>query len=129
MADVVVVVIEAGVPSGTLITARHAADLSKDLWAVPGPITSQASEGANRLISEGAKPLIDLVAFYEELGIKPRTTSSQHPLLKYLGTHELAVDSIIEQSGLPANQVEQELTTLELKGVIKRIGSGQVVRA
>jgi DNA processing protein len=127
LADVVVV-IEAGIPSGTLITARHAAELSKDLWALPGPISSELSAGTNRLISEGAKPLVSLDQFYEEIGLKA-VEKSKHPLLRYLGAGEMTVDELIERSGLAAGEVEQELTALELKGSLTRSGPGRVVRA
>jgi DNA processing protein len=126
LADVVVV-IEAGIPSGTLITARHAAELSKDLWAVPGPITSEVSQGTNRLINEGAKPLIDLDAFYQEIGLKPQQ-SVDHPLLGHIGNQEVAVERLVELSGRTPGEVEQELIRLELKGVLRRARPGVVAR-
>ena len=53
----VIVVTEAANKSGTMITVEHALDHGKDVYAVPGPVTSLLSEGPNRLIDEGAKPL------------------------------------------------------------------------
>ena len=55
-----VIVIEAGLESGTTITANLALDYNREVWAVPGNIDSPQSQGTNRLISEGAKPLVDI---------------------------------------------------------------------
>lgn len=123
-----VVVIEAGIPSGTLITARHAADQSRDLWAVPGPITSPISAGTNRLITEGARPLTDINGFLEEIGVGKRAAHSKHPLLELLLTGERATDELADETGRPPAEVERELTTLELRGLVRRTGPGRVVR-
>lgn len=56
-------IVEAGLPSGTFSTADEALDLGKEVWAVPGAITSAASRGANQLIYQGAQPVIDLELF------------------------------------------------------------------
>lgn len=55
-----VLVVEAGVDSGTLITANLALDYNREVWAVPGSINSEMSKGTNQLILEGAKPLVDV---------------------------------------------------------------------
>jgi DNA processing protein len=62
-----VVVVEARRRSGSLITARHAADQGVDVYAVPGPITSPTSEGPNRLIQDGAAPLLTPADILEPL--------------------------------------------------------------
>lgn len=56
-------IVEAGLPSGTFSTADEALELGKEVWAVPGAITSAASRGANQLIYQGAQPVIDLDLF------------------------------------------------------------------
>lgn len=54
------IVIEAGEVSGTLITAQLALDYNREVWAVPGPITSELSRGTNMLLAAGARPLVDI---------------------------------------------------------------------
>ena len=63
----VVVVVEARLRSGSLLTARHAADQGVDVYAVPGPITAPTSQGPNRLIQEGATPLLTAADILEPL--------------------------------------------------------------
>jgi DNA processing protein len=62
-----VVVVEARKRSGSLITARHAADQGVDVFAVPGPITAPTSQGPNRLIQDGAAPLLTPTDILEPL--------------------------------------------------------------
>ena len=62
-----VLIIEAGLPSGTFATADHALAAGKEVMAVPGPITSQQSSGANKLIYQGATPIIDDETFEDQL--------------------------------------------------------------
>jgi len=61
------VVVEAGARSGALITVDHALDLGRDVWAVPGPIERPGSEGSNRLLAEGARPLLSIAHFLSDL--------------------------------------------------------------
>ena len=69
-----VVVVEARRRSGSLITARHAADQGVDVFAVPGPITAPTSQGPNRLIQDGAIPLLTLTDILEPLSRTPLTS-------------------------------------------------------
>lgn len=62
-----VFIIEAGLPSGTFSTADEALAASKEVFALPGPITSQQSRGANRLIYQGATPIVDDETFADQL--------------------------------------------------------------
>lgn len=57
------VVVEAGRRSGSLITVDHALDLGKDVWAVPGPIDASACAGSNRMLADGARPLVSVDDF------------------------------------------------------------------
>ena len=61
-------IVEAGLPSGTFSTADDALAASREVWAVPGPITSPTSQGANRLIYQGAAPVVDEETFEDLLG-------------------------------------------------------------
>lgn len=63
-----VVVVEAGARSGALITVGHALDLGRDVWALPGPIDTRACDGSNRLLADGALPLVSIERFVEALG-------------------------------------------------------------
>lgn len=60
-------IVEAGLPSGTFSTADFAIKYNKEVFAVPGPITNENSSGCNKLIYEGAKPIINDEVFYNEL--------------------------------------------------------------
>lgn len=60
-------IVEAGLPSGTFSTADFAIKYNKEVLAVPGPITNENSSGCNKLIYEGAKPIINDEVFYSAL--------------------------------------------------------------
>lgn len=62
-----VLIIEAGMPSGTFATADDALAAGKEVMAIPGPITSKQSRGANRLIYQGATPIVDDETFADQL--------------------------------------------------------------
>ena len=91
-----VVVVEAGEKSGSLITADHALDIGREVLAVPGPIDGAASRGTNRLIFDGALPVLDSATLLESLGwVTGRAPASsgvraaatpRHPLLTLLGS-------------------------------------------
>jgi DNA processing protein len=61
-------VVEAGSRSGALITAEHALEMGRDVFAVPGPIDSEPSQGTNRLIFDGAQPVLDEAGLLHLLG-------------------------------------------------------------
>lgn len=63
-----VVVVEAAAKSGALITVDHALDLGRDIWAVPGPIDRAACAGSNRMLADGARPLVSVADFVAEVG-------------------------------------------------------------
>lgn len=122
-----VVVIEAPNRSGALITAEAAEEQGKLVYAVPGNITSHYSFGTNKLIREGATPLILLDDLFVDLGIRP---TIQEKNLKQLGSEELCVYQVIVESGeltaeevsfkaeLPIGRAHGILTILEMKGLI-----------
>ena len=122
-----VVVIEAPNRSGALITAEAAEEQGKQVYAVPGNITSHYSFGTNKLIREGAMPLILLDDLFIDLGIRPEVSDGK---LKQLGADELAVYQVILESGevraeeiafaaeMHLGKVHGILTVLEMKGLI-----------
>ncbi len=76
-----VVLVEADVRSGSLITADHALDLGKDVFAVPGPIDSPTSAGTNNLVREGAQPLVDIGKWLSDLSAAGVFDSTGEPPL------------------------------------------------
>ena len=128
-----VVVVEAGDTSGALITATFAAEQGRDVFAVPGSIYAPHSKGTNRLIRDGAHPLIRFEDILEELDLEKvheyRSARAQLPadpvearLLQLLAEETQHVDEICAQSGLPIEQVSATLTLMELKGMVRQVG-------
>ncbi len=127
------VVIEAGEESGALITARFAAEQGREVFAVPGGIYAPQSAGTNRLIRDGAHPLLKFHDILEVLALEKvqeyrsaRITLPADPvearLLQVLANEPQHVDEICAQSGLPIEQVSATLTVMELKGMVRQFG-------
>jgi DNA processing protein len=130
-----VIVVEAGVDSGALITANHALDQGREVFAVPGRVHARYSEGCNRLIKAGAK----LVETWEDVlsellphvkGRKPvRPAVSPPPALtvEEQGVFDLLaegpqhIDTLIVRAGLPGGRVASALLGLEMKGVVRQL--------
>ena len=139
---VAVVVVEATVRSGALSTARWAADLGREVLAVPGSIRSSRSDGTNRLIRDGARPLLDfddLLAAVPELGGSgrsggrrsrpvPRVPDHLRQLLLRLGPDPVHPDDVGEALGLSAPVVAARLSELELAGAVMSLPGGLVAR-
>ena len=126
-------VVEASEESGALITATFAAEQGREVFAVPGSIYAPQSKGTNRLIRDGAHPLIRFEDILEELqsgkgaGVpSARTLLPADPvearLMQLLADEPQHVDEICAQSGLPIEQVSATLTIMELKGMVRQVG-------
>ncbi len=117
------VVVEARERSGALITADFALELGRDVFAVPGEITSSLSAGTNDLLRQGAAPLTSVRDVLDALGIDSapvgRSSSLSDgaaALLTLLADGARPVDELTRAAGLPAGEVAAALVELELAG-------------
>ncbi|NPA06418.1 MAG: DNA-protecting protein DprA [Chloroflexi bacterium] len=128
-----VVVVEAGEKSGALITARFAAELGRDVFAVPGSIYVPTSQGTLWLIQQGAQVLRrpEDLASVLDLRLLPqrRAARAQLPtdpierqLWEALRPEPLHIDDLCARTGLPAARVSAILAIMELKGLVRQVG-------
>ena len=128
-----VVIVEAGQTSGALITASFAADQGRDVFAVPGNITSPASKGTNRLIQDGAQPLLHpdeilealeltMVAEHRTARVVLPSDAVEAQLFETLGREPLHIDEIRSRTEIPIEKVTAALALMELKGMIRQVG-------
>jgi DNA processing protein len=132
------VVIEAGETSGALITAEFAAEQGREVLAVPGSILAPQSRGTNRLIQNGAIPLLspedvlqalDLTQIGQQKAARKILPSNavESELMSALGSEPLHVDEIGSQTGMPVEKVSAALVMMELKGMVRQVGGMQYV--
>lgn len=128
-----VVVIEAGNTSGALITAGFAAEQGRDVFAVPGTIYAPQSKGTNRLIQNGAIPLLSVADIMQALDINRvgeqkearkilPADDVESRLLQVLSSQPLHIDEIRSLVDLPMDRVFSALTFMELKGMVRPVG-------
>ncbi|MDQ3707551.1 MAG: DNA-processing protein DprA [Chloroflexota bacterium] len=131
-----VLVVEAAEKSGALITVEFALDQGRDVFAVPGPVTSRFSEGTNNLIKKGAKCVTCAADILEELDLNMVTEHveavralpadpTERMLLEHLQDNTRHIDELTNLTSLPASTVSAVLTMMELKGLVKCIGGMQ----
>ena len=130
-----VLVVEAALDSGSLITARLAGEQGRDVFAVPGSIHSPLSKGCHALIKQGAKLVESADDVLGELGGgAPTPTPSRtapeetHALLHHLGYDPCNVDTLCGRSGLTAEVVSAMLLQLELEGKVASLPGGRYQR-
>jgi len=122
-----IVVVEAREKSGSLITARLAADQGRDVMAVPGSIVGGRNRGANALLRDGAKLVESAVDILQELGLDG-APARRFAECESGQVVEFTVDDIARQLQIPAGEALARLLDWELTGEIQRIGSGRFVR-
>jgi DNA processing protein len=126
-------VVEAALRSGSLITARLANEAGRDVWAVPGSIHAQQSQGCHALIKQGAKLVECPEDVLEELRM-PGTPAQARlaldddapadPLLQALGDDPVTLDALLARTGWPTAELSARLLELELDGRVARLPGG-----
>jgi DNA processing protein len=137
-----VVVTEGAKDSGALITARYAAEQGREVFAVPGPITSPLSKGPTMLLKQGAKLVTEVDDILEELKISKsqnfrsgksdigrldileHLTAEEKKAVEILQNEDLHFDEIVRKSSIEAAKLGGILTVLEMKKIIKNMGGG-----
>lgn len=125
-----VVVVEGTKESGALITAKNAAEQGREVFAVPGPITSGNSEGPAWLLRDGATLVTSAADILGELKIPARSvkerwqgdTREERAILAALGANPAHIDDLVRQTGLTTREVGATITLLEMKGKVKDFG-------
>lgn len=139
-----VLVVEAGLKSGALITANQALEHGRLVYAVPGPIDRPTSAGTNRLIQQGAKLVTgagdiidDLQSLFPELMYTNAAvenasvadlTADEQTVLNEVQKSETGIDAIVAASGLPPHRIAALLLNLEMKRKVKQRPGQQFVR-
>ena len=129
-------VVEASIKSGTMITAKLAADQGKEVFAIPSSIHNPLSQGCHQLIKQGAKLVENIQDIVEELSLDLEVPLSDNNapiytkdvdntpsvLLKCLSYEAISIDEMVEKSGLSPQVITQELLLLELANRVAKVG-------
>ena len=134
-----VVVVEAGKKSGALITARHAVEQGRELFAVPGWPDAPRSIGANSLIKQGAGLITEIEDIFRqlprlkgEISAKnfinhPNLTDAEKDIISLLSAGPMQIDQLARQSSRKASEIMELVLAMELKGVIQEISGKRFI--
>ncbi len=129
-----VLIVEAAVKSGSLITARYALEQGREVFAIPGSVHSPLSRGCHALIKQGAKLVETSSDILEEFGrsaapdtiATKRSATNTHPLLlAAIGFDPVDLDTLCARSGLTAENASAMLLELELEGAVVKLPGGK----
>lgn len=131
-----VLIVEADVKSGSLITSKWAVEQNRDVFAVPGSIFSSRAGGPNFLIKKGAKLVASAQDIFDEYNVLPLDPASKKSPQKFSEKEKKIIiliqkngggttDELVEFSGLSATEILVILTELELKGAVRQIDNGK----
>jgi len=142
-----VVVVEAGVRSGSLITARLAAELGKEVFAVPNRVDAPGAAGVHALIRDGAKlveSVADILDEFPDLEVQPAADEDaprqagltlkanlsveEARLMEVLDGEPAPLETLADRAGLNAPQAAGAMTLLELKGLVRALPGGRFLR-
>ena len=132
------VIIEAGIRSGSLITARLALEDNRDVFSVPGPITKPSSKGTNELLKMGAIPCTDFTTVLDGLGLdqkkqtdntheSPKISDLEKQILDSL-SEDLHIDSLSVLLNIETSKLSSILVNLELKGLVQQTANQRWIR-
>jgi DNA processing protein len=139
------IVVEAPLKSGALITARHANEQGREVFAVPGPVDNRASRGCHALLRDGATLVETADDVLNELGPlveeirRPDGTTLRQPrelqlndveqqILQAIAPAPTSIDTITQTVGLPVHQVLSTISVLEMQHLVRRVSGNQVAR-
>ena len=141
-----IIVIEASDRSGALITARHAGEQGRDVFALPGRVDSRMSRGCHQLLRDGAVLIRDVDDVLESLGpladsvrdslgdrqisqpAELQLNEHEQRVLQAIGREPTTIDVVIAGAGLPTSQILSTLSILEMRRLIRRLEGSRVVR-
>lgn len=131
-------VVESRFPGGSLITAQHALEEGREVFAIPGPITGAASEGTNKLIQDGAHAVTSADDILDILNVEVQTSNrvsasvelsqTERMIMDALELEALYIDEIVARTELAVNEANARLTALELKGLVRNVGGNTYQR-
>lgn len=134
-----VIVVEAGLKSGALITARAALEQNREVFCVPGSIYSENSKGCNKFIAQGAHLVTCAEDVSEVLGINKdcgrptfckqindcSLTDDEKTLLNLLGQDAVSIDYLAEKTGLPIEKITALLGQMVIDDIVRETGGGE----